>query len=131
MDSAQHADAEMQRAQRTANGRNSGHDGTRQAQTEASAHTPNRIDTACEKANANKQPRPKQPINKTPTTREPEATPGTAKSAPAAAQPTNRSNIVRIHGVILRIHAVSLRNRGVIHRIRGVIHRNHVVIPQI
>jgi hypothetical protein len=49
MDSAQHADADMQRAQRTANGRNSGHNGTRQAQTEASAHTPNRIDTACKK----------------------------------------------------------------------------------
>jgi hypothetical protein len=32
--------ADMQRAQRTANGRNSGHSGTRQAQTEASAHTP-------------------------------------------------------------------------------------------
>jgi hypothetical protein len=46
----------------------------------------------------------------TPRTPEPEATPGTAKSAPAAAQPTNRLDIVRIRGVILRA-------RAVIHRI--------------
>jgi hypothetical protein len=69
--------------------------------------------------------------NQTPRTPELEATPGTAKSAPVAAHPTNRLDIVRIRGVIHRIRGVIHRICGVIHRIRGVIHRIRGVILRI
>jgi hypothetical protein len=59
---------DMQSAQRAADGRNNGHGGTRQAQTEAPANTPDRIDTSCITTNANNQPRPKQPKTAAPTT---------------------------------------------------------------
>jgi 3-oxoacyl-(acyl-carrier-protein) synthase len=94
MESAQRADADMQRVQRTANGRNSGHSGTRQAQTEASANPSDTLDTAC-KNDKHQQPTQTQPtrpqttnaggVNQNLRTSGPEATPGTANSAPTAA----------------------------------------------
>jgi hypothetical protein len=94
--------------QRAADGRNNGHSGTRQAQTEAPANTPDRIDTSCITNDKRQQPTQTQTTknggaNQTPRTPELEATPGTAKSAPVAAHPTNRLDIVRIRGVIHRI----------------------------
>jgi hypothetical protein len=78
----------MQSAQRAAKGRNNFvHSDMKQAQREASAKTPDRIDTVCKNDKRQQPTQTKTTINQTPKTPEPEATPGTANSAPTAAQP--------------------------------------------
>jgi hypothetical protein len=57
----------MQSEQHAANGRNSGHSGARQAQTEAAANTLDRLDTP-RKKDKRQQPSPRDPRTRGPPT---------------------------------------------------------------